>query len=344
VNYWRDNIPLLSALTAPLDKLRGVKDLTDVWTTEADKAYHRIIEIRKKGTYLHHADFEHPFYGASDASGTGIGGCVYQIIEGETRYIVFYSRSLSKSERNYSATKRELLGMIWTIKKGHSYFWGRHFTFYTDHAALTYYQTQKQLNAMLVGWLDSLLVYNFTIIHKPGILNILPDALSRLYPAKNLAYCQTGHKEEVSVRTAQIEEIIDLTGKEEEDKIPSFIGPRLPPDKEMVNEDTVTGEEEQKELILKAHLVGHFGADAIVHHLHNDGHKWKYMRKQALQCVSACPKCQKYNIQRHGFRPETKSIVAELPGDHYAIDLAGLMPTTERGNNFLFVCIDICDS
>ncbi|PRP73043.1 hypothetical protein PROFUN_16753, partial [Planoprotostelium fungivorum] len=113
VNYWRDNIPLLSSLTSRLDALRNEKDITHLWTIDHDEDYNRILAILRSGTMLHHADFNYPFFGASDASGTGIGGCVYQIIEGTTRYVLFCSRSLTPAERNYSATKRELLALIY---------------------------------------------------------------------------------------------------------------------------------------------------------------------------------------------------------------------------------------
>ncbi|PRP73006.1 hypothetical protein PROFUN_16920, partial [Planoprotostelium fungivorum] len=106
VNYWRDNIPLLSSLTSRLDALRNEKDITHLWTIDHDEDYNRILAILRSGTMLHHADFNYPFFGASDASGTGIGGCVYQIIKGTTRYVLFCSRSLTPAERNYSATKR----------------------------------------------------------------------------------------------------------------------------------------------------------------------------------------------------------------------------------------------
>jgi len=188
VNYWRDNIPLLSSLTAPLDAPRSVKDLAPVWTPVLQDTYDTLLKVLRSGVYLHHANFDHPFEGASDASGTGIGGCVYQVINGETRYVCFYSRLLSPSERNYSATKRELLALIFTIRKGHTYFWGRHFNFYTDHAALTYIRTQTKLNAMILNWFDELIDYDVTIHHRPGVLNILPDHLSRLYPAENKQY------------------------------------------------------------------------------------------------------------------------------------------------------------
>ncbi|SAM03463.1 hypothetical protein [Absidia glauca] len=50
-----------------------------------------------------------------------------------------------------------------------------------------YIHTQTNLNAMLSKWFDTLLDYNFDVVHLPGLDNILPDALSRLFPtAKDL--------------------------------------------------------------------------------------------------------------------------------------------------------------
>lgn len=40
-----------------------------------------------------------------DASLTGIGAVLYQVRDGKTKYISFVAKSLSKSERKYSATK-----------------------------------------------------------------------------------------------------------------------------------------------------------------------------------------------------------------------------------------------
>ena len=40
-----------------------------------------------------------------------------------------------------------------------------------------------QLAHALQQWLDVILDYHFTIKHRPGILHVLPDALSRMYEA-----------------------------------------------------------------------------------------------------------------------------------------------------------------
>ncbi len=52
---------------------------------------------------------------------------------------------------------------------------------YTDHKALEYMLKQRKLSDMLERWLDEILDFNFSIEHIPGVTNVLPDCLSRLY-------------------------------------------------------------------------------------------------------------------------------------------------------------------
>ncbi|PRP82664.1 hypothetical protein PROFUN_10028, partial [Planoprotostelium fungivorum] len=61
----------------------------------------------------------------------------------------------------------------------------------------------------------------------------------------------------------------------------------------------------------------------------------------ASEIVRSCSKCQQFNIVRRGYYP-TRPILSKMPGDHLAIDLAGPLPTTDRGNNYLFIAVDIC--
>lgn len=115
---------------------------------------------------------------------------IYQTDPSNTqyKYIGFHARALSKSERKYSTTKRELLAIVFALKKYHQFLWGNHSTLYTDHKSLTYLHTKPVTNPMMGGWLDTICDYNLTIVHRPGILNVLPDTLSRLFtPDKRLA-------------------------------------------------------------------------------------------------------------------------------------------------------------
>ena len=54
-----------------------------------------------------------------------------------------------------------------------------------------------------------------------------------------------------------------------------------------------------------------------------------------------CAQCQKLSIAKTGYNPH-KPVHASLPGDNWAIDLAGPLSTTERKNKYMLVMMDIC--
>ncbi|EIE83945.1 hypothetical protein RO3G_08655 [Rhizopus delemar RA 99-880] len=197
VNYFRQHTPNAALLMAPLDALRchdeKVKGPFE-WTKEHQMHFDSIKHILSSELMLSHPDLSKPFCIATDSSDYSTGCCLYQEFEvtkpnGEIskikRYIGFMSRSLSRSEKRYSVTMRELLGVVYALTQFHKFIWGTRFTLYTDHKALCYIHSQKNANSMLIKWLDVILDYNFSVIHVPGLENVLPDKLSRLYPPKD---------------------------------------------------------------------------------------------------------------------------------------------------------------
>ncbi|OBQ33349.1 MAG: hypothetical protein AN485_18965 [Anabaena sp. MDT14b] len=185
VNFLRSFIPCLATMAAPLDALRNLRswslDDKSVWTDQCEDAFECIKDALRSAPVLGKPDWSAEFLVATDASAVGLGVVLFQGSRDDPRYIVCVSRALTPSERNYSATKRELLGIIFALRKLRFYLAGRRFRLFTDHKALTYMFEQKRLNDMLERWLDELLEFDFTVIHIPGVLNVLPDCLSRLY-------------------------------------------------------------------------------------------------------------------------------------------------------------------
>lgn len=130
-------------------------------------------------------DFEKEFLIAVDASNTGIGAVLYQLrtqnddhAPNNRFWVDFASRALHISERNYSVTKRELLGIVLALKRFHYYVWGRRFQFFTYHRSLSFLLSQKKLNPMMPNWLKTILSHDFTIQHRLSVLNVLSDAPS----------------------------------------------------------------------------------------------------------------------------------------------------------------------
>lgn len=69
----------------------------------------------------------------TDASDVGIGAVLSQEQEGLERVVAYASRALTKQERKYATTKKELLGMVNFTKYFRHYLSGKEFVLRTDH-------------------------------------------------------------------------------------------------------------------------------------------------------------------------------------------------------------------
>ena len=179
--------------------------------------------------------------------------------------------------------------------------------------------TQRHINPMLNNWLDQLLDYNFDVVHMPGILNILPDQISRLFDADPLPV--------VAPRLFEISLNPDVT----------LVNPIAIETFGLDTGGECPAESTRPSLIERAHLLGHFGFNAVTKALILNGTTWPSFREDVKQHVSSCLQCQRFNIGKSGFHP-LKSISASLPFDHVAIDLKQL-PTSGDGYNYILSSI-----
>ncbi|CAL9703524.1 unnamed protein product [Knipowitschia caucasica] len=115
----------------------------------------------------------------TDASGTGIGAVLSQQGGEGERVVGYYSRALSREERNYCVTRRELLAVVMAVHHFRPYLHGNKFLLRTDHASLTWLLSFKQPEGQVARWLEVLQTYDFDIQHHPGQQHNNADALSR---------------------------------------------------------------------------------------------------------------------------------------------------------------------
>ncbi|CAG2219653.1 unnamed protein product [Mytilus edulis] len=143
----KDSYPLCR-IDDSLDALRGSKWLSVLdlskknctfdWTNECNEAFEKLQMTLMSAPILGYPDMTKQFILDTDASGFGIGAVLSQIHEGKEVVVAYYSKSLSKAQRQYCVTRRELLAVILSIKHFHHYLYGTHFKVRTDHGALTW--------------------------------------------------------------------------------------------------------------------------------------------------------------------------------------------------------------
>jgi transposase InsO family protein len=179
--FLRDYIPKFSTIAAPLERIKYKTQLEEHWSTECEEAFVILKEVLSKAPVISTYNPALPLLVATDASLYGVGGVLYQEDCGKQYYLSFFSKALNSSQKNYPATKRELLGIVYSLKAFHHWIYGQEFTLFTDHKALSYLFSQKEPSYMLQNWAEELLNYKFTIVHRPGIEMVIPDSLSRLY-------------------------------------------------------------------------------------------------------------------------------------------------------------------
>ena len=205
-NYFRRFIPLYASVTAPLDRIRR-KDVKQNWGKYQQQAWDKILKLLEMAPILRFPEFGKKFFLATDASKRGLGAVLFQEMEnGEKAYISFQARALRKYEGNYPVSKLEVLAVIFALRKFRYYLLGRRFTLFTDHMALTSLFSAKKTNpAIMMRWLEIILEYDFSVIHLPGVKNVLPDHLSRIFRIQLTPTIKTGEVLNPKLREQEME-------------------------------------------------------------------------------------------------------------------------------------------
>ena len=91
-----------------------------------------------------------------------------------------FSLKLSVAEQKYSAFDRELLAAYSSLQHFRFLLEGRKFTIFTDHKPLTLalFRVSPPWSACQQSHLAYLAEFISSIVHMPGIKNVLADALS----------------------------------------------------------------------------------------------------------------------------------------------------------------------
>lgn len=92
---------------------------------------------------------------------SGLGSVLSQEIHGKLRVIAYASRTLSKSERRYCVTRKELLAVVFAFKRFRHYLYGHKVFVRTDHSALKWVLNFKDPQGQVARWIEVLDTYEW---------------------------------------------------------------------------------------------------------------------------------------------------------------------------------------
>ena len=121
--YYRKFVKRFTSIPKPMYKL-SEKDSKFVWTQDCQEAFDTLKKAMTTAPVLNFPRGDGQFISDTDASNLSIGAVLSQIQDGEEKPILFYSKSLSKPQRNYCVTRRELLAVVFGIQHCHHYLLG----------------------------------------------------------------------------------------------------------------------------------------------------------------------------------------------------------------------------
>ncbi|CAM4822352.1 unnamed protein product [Rotaria magnacalcarata] len=357
--YYRRFIKDYSKIAEPLQQQlrnsqKGNHHLN--WSRGCTDAFEILKKLLTNAPIINTPNFEQPFILELDAS--------------------YASQTVSTAERNYGATEREALAIVWATKHFRPYLEGNKIYVRSDCKALEWMRTAKDVTGRLARWAMKLSAYQIEEIkYRPGKLNANADSLSR-----NQLPDDTVNQHEVST----IETAVNLwqnTNTLKDIKEEQQVDPKL---KQIINflETKPTTDSNTKRnphilvngllykiktsnihynqrIIGKKHSViipktmqnkllewahdhpttGHGGQQKTLFRLTTTIY-WESMRKDVFNYISACQLCQQFKYNNAPTASPMQLHSVNEPWHTIGMDIMGPLPTTARQKRFLLVIMD----
>jgi len=221
--------------------------------------------------------------------------------------------------------------------------------------------SQPEMPVVLQQWMDLILDYSFTIRHRAGILNVVPDQLSRMYAASyrkatwgvppNIRFEGIPAEElapnSVSIKPLSVSQ--DQSSRGERSAADTAAEQDSNSDQHLINLQvemerrgkTIPDAAERVKLIQHEHNLGHFGRDAIFTKLYEEHNIWwPNMRTEIQREVARCDACARFVVRKAGFKP-AQFIAAPGPWQHVQFDCSVHLPSSPEGFTTLLVFVDV---
>ena len=353
--WYRRFVPEFATMSAPItDSLK--KGTKFKFTQEAVEAFKKLKDAMSSAPVLINPDFTKHFFIQCDASNRGIGAVLFQKDEeGYEHPIYFHSQKLNSAQCNYTVTEKECLAVVTAIQKFRPYVEGMPFTVITDHASLKWLMTLKDLSGRLARWSLKLQAFDFSIEHRKGSLNKVPDALSRVFceAVEDFEDLPILGFETTEFESEEYKELLK-TVEDNKEQLPDLkIIDGFVYKKTLFNRTSTELNEFVWKLWIPASLTSaliaeahepptksHGGIHKTLHRL-RQLYYWPNMAAQVRSYIANCEACKGAKPNTQGSKPPMGGeMTTERPFQRLYIDFLGPYVRSKTGNTYIFIVLD----
>jgi hypothetical protein len=158
------------------------KDSDFLFTDDCLGVFEELKQCLVTAPVLSHYDPEKETMLETDAlDGVLAGVLSQQDDKGDWHPVSFFSKTMAPAELNYEIHDKEMLAIVRSLSHWRAELQGspRRLQILTDHKALEYFMTTKQLTSRQARWSELLSQFFFHITYRLGKANELADVLSR---------------------------------------------------------------------------------------------------------------------------------------------------------------------
>ena len=175
------------------------------WSKQKNDAFTKLKSMLSTDTVLAHFVASASIGLACDASKVGIGGTLFhRYPDGSERPIANVSKTLFKSQRNYSQIQKKALATIFALKKFYQFLFGRKFILVTDHKPLiAMFCPHKGIPSLAVNrlarWALFLSHFEYDIEYLKTKYHANANALSRLPSGGDVKFDKEESEQDVDI-------------------------------------------------------------------------------------------------------------------------------------------------
>ena len=206
-NYYRRFIKNYASTSERLSAmLKGENNFS--WNEDRKAAFYELKELLSSPPVLALPITDGEYILDTDASQNSIGAVLSQRQNGEERVLCYASKAMTKSQRQYCITRKELLAIYTFVLKFKHYLIGTKFLVRTDHQALKWLLKWDSPNtSQYCVWRAELEVFDMTVEYRKGVEHINADAMSRLPPCEQCLLKHSDPKKKRNVKVYKEEEL-----------------------------------------------------------------------------------------------------------------------------------------